>query len=366
MEYTSEESKEESSRAALVRSEEWNIGCFPVYAHNGEVLPEIPDYFRAGHSLDFIPYDTTATTTSAPGALYLFGGYSGSQELYILHNAHKLGTPHQEHSDVRWQKASVNGVKGRGGHISFLHNSQLYIHGGYTPESAMLGDIFAITPTEDDSVFEGTPLQYKGLAQNVERRWHCGVFVDERLIVHGGWNDGGPLSDMLMLPWDSMKWSSVELSGEAPSPRRWHSLTALNNNPRQQLLYGGYNGVRTHLFSDFYLMNLESQQWVRLDTSGTLPEGRARHSLLPLPDGKTMLLMGGLANHKSIERDLFILHTDDMKWSQVDKKTAGPLFPALRCAHKAVFVREHGIVVAGGYVQDFVEHFVYLDVRMLH
>lgn len=47
--------------------------------------------------------------------------------------------------------------------------------------------------------FETKPIPYKEMFLNTERRWACGINIENKLFVHGGWNSRGPLDDMLML-----------------------------------------------------------------------------------------------------------------------------------------------------------------------
>lgn len=42
-------------------------------------------------------------------------------------------------------------------------------------------------------------LKYNKVTTNVERRWHQSFVSDNKFFVHGGWNDGGPLDDLLYL-----------------------------------------------------------------------------------------------------------------------------------------------------------------------
>jgi hypothetical protein len=42
-------------------------------------------------------------------------------------------------------------------------------------------------------------VEYKSDLPNLERRWHCNFLIGDRYFVHGGWNDGGGLSDLIYL-----------------------------------------------------------------------------------------------------------------------------------------------------------------------
>jgi len=68
--------------------------CQALFA-NGEALPEDPEYWRAGHTLDYCP---------TSNRLLLFGGYEGPNELWTLNNASAmLGTTADEPEPI-WVK----------------------------------------------------------------------------------------------------------------------------------------------------------------------------------------------------------------------------------------------------------------------
>jgi hypothetical protein len=103
-------------------------------------------------------------------------------------------------------------IKGRAGHISFIRDGKFNIYGGYNDDGLLLD--FAQVDYSKCSLcdnkakalimlfsetFETKPIPYKEMFLNTERRWACGINIDNKLFVHGGWNSRGPLDDMLML-----------------------------------------------------------------------------------------------------------------------------------------------------------------------
>lgn len=60
-------------------------------------LPTAKDYFRAGHSADF-----------DGKSLYIFGGYNGPNELYVLRNADTLSQieTSEKEDQLSWEKGS--------------------------------------------------------------------------------------------------------------------------------------------------------------------------------------------------------------------------------------------------------------------
>jgi len=163
---------------------------------------------------------------------------------------------------------------------------------------------------------------------------------------------------LLCFLFDDMKWCKLEMSGISPSPRRWHTLTQIPNYKNKYLVFGGYDGNKSNLLKDLHELDLERQYWMEPSQKGLKPFGRARHSMIPMGD-KQMLIFGGKGENS---REIFVLHLDDMSWNRLER--VGEVYPAIRIAHRAVKISEHGIVIGGGYCGNYVEPFYYMDMRM--
>ena len=62
-----------------------------------------------------------------------------------------MSTHHESAFDSRWAEIKIEGknIPTRSNHISVIHNSKLYIHGGYDADKGVLGDFYAIDLTEN-------------------------------------------------------------------------------------------------------------------------------------------------------------------------------------------------------------------------
>jgi len=222
--------------------------CAPIYFEGS--FPTELDYFKAGHSMDFDP-----TTNS----LLVFGGYKGPQHLHLVKEANDLGS-----KSLKWQTVNIGG-KCRAAHLSFMMDSKLYLHAGYDANtSQVFSDLVEIDIKSGQ--IESKLMKYKSVIQNVERRWHCGFVKNRKLFIHGGWNAGGSVCNTLCLDLATMVWNQVELSGTAPSPRRWHTLTQISDN--QYLIFGGYNGDHKKPLGDLHIMDLGADKWIELESKG--------------------------------------------------------------------------------------------------
>jgi len=211
--------------------------------------------------------------------------------------------------------------------------------------------LFSLFP-QIQAAYPTQQIQYKKVVPNVERRWHCSFLSGNRFFIQGGWNDSGPLNDMLMFDFDTMQWSQVPTKNN-PSPRRWHTLTSMADNHRY-VCYGGYDGPH-HPLKDLLLFNAETQLWSQPATRGSPPPALCRHTLTPLSsDPKQMFLLGGYCTEGYINKDVYILHTDDMSWQKV--QNTGCYFPIQRAGHR-IACTPHGSFLSGGFGAEYVSPF---------
>lgn len=357
-----EEEKEEARREIVATEVE--VSCHPIYGDGDG--PELTGFFSSGHSCDYI--DASA---SHGARLFVFGGHVGryagrddgavrTNQLLVLHNAHTLGADEASTSPT-WEKVSLGKVKGRAGHASFVRNGKLYIHGGYDTGHRVLSDLIEIDPSSSSYEYRSVP--YESVVQNVERRWHCSYHINNKLILHGGWNSFGALNSLVSLDLDTMKWDTLAWEN-GPSPRRWHTLSPMPGHPERLFSYGGYDAPK-HPLNDSFILDLGAQQWVEPVMRGDIPGPLCRHTLTTLPGQslKQMILIGGSKNDGGTNKEIRILHTDDMRWELV--KDAGHLFPVIRRGHLATPVGDRGIVISGGFAAEYITPFYWLDARML-
>lgn len=175
---------------------------FPIYIYGQEVIPK-SHWFRAGMSI------TKGSNKSGGEDLFIFGGYDGPNDLYILRNAQDL----PEGTNSYWEKGSSNYTffflnyffkkvdikcQGRAAHISFYRDNKLYIQGGYDNNDRVFYDMFEIDLNSE--TFATKNISFASVHIDIQRRWHCFYFNSDadKLFIHAGWNRSGPLNDLSM------------------------------------------------------------------------------------------------------------------------------------------------------------------------
>lgn len=310
-----------------------------------EGLSQDPEALRAGFSFD--NFDDT---------LYIYGGYCLGQQLFVLKNAQGISTE----SNHSWKQVSLTKCIARAAHTTFNFGRKMYVHGGYGSHKGA-AEYSALSSCEeiDLDTFETRQVQYSSVVANVERRWHCSFTIGTKVFLHGGWNNGGPLNDLISLNVEDFKWETL-LPENPPSARRWHTLTPTENN--KFLLFGGYDGNHAKLLSDTHVLDINKLKWTSNSCKGEKPSARRSHTMTPL-SSKSLLLLGGHAEFNGTCHDAYLLHTDDMSWQKV--KNLGDLYYITRSSHKTVKVGDFGLVIVGGYTPSYIDPVYYLDTRML-
>jgi hypothetical protein len=150
----------------------------------------------------------------------------------------------------------------------------------------------------------------------------------KRALLFGGRTSAtgvGPYSlfnDVWAFDFDANAWSQVTTSGAAPSARA-NAAAVVDAGKHQLIVFGGNTSTSGLTFtpeSDTYAMDLASGAWRAIATSGTKPPAREFHAMAIDPDGRVAYLFsGGDANafQGPFLADVWKLDLASETWSQV-------------------------------------------------
>jgi len=96
----------------------------------------------------------------------------------------------------------------------------------------------------------------------------------------------------------SFKWIKLEIKGDAPAPRYFHSSTVLGS---KIVIFGGRSSI---WWNDVWILDTDELSWTNLKaTTESLPAPRCGHSATALPEDGKIIIYGGRGEaHKSKER----------------------------------------------------------------
>ena len=134
----------------------------------------------------------------------------------------------------------------------------------------------------------------------INRGGHSCCIIRDTLILFGGETHRNRrlLSDCHALDLLTMQWSRIRPTVDAPSPRTCH--TAVSVYDRYMLIFGG-GGSLSQVFSDCYVLDMDSQRWRvaslrgEKDSDGETPAPRAGHGSSLI--GREWFIAGGGNNY---------------------------------------------------------------------
>ena len=153
---------------------------------------------------------------------------------------------------------------------------------------------------------------------------------------------------------DVPRWHQPTVGGIPPLPRRSHTLSALRSLGEQGIeqgieqgtlfLFGGLgyglgrvfasageHGATVYL-NDLHAYNVSSSMWTRIIPQGSPPSPRAGHTATLAPDGRRLVVFGGMDGSGSLS-DLHVLDCSLLVWFQL---YASGSYPTARHSHAAV------------------------------
>lgn len=168
---------------------------------------------------------------------------------------------------------------------------------------------------------------------------------------------------------EDKKWIKAHTSGDAPSPRAFHSATSIDNN---LYIFGGevwYKSINAgDTFNDLYALNSMSMRWSKIEvTSSIVPSPRCKHTATPF--NSWIIIFGGhqrKGHDEMVDPTLFIfdtgtlsflgnLHQEEKKWYQKTLLSAISGCEPLSChQHSATLLHNSKIFVFGGSKAQFL------------
>lgn len=245
-----------------------------IDAFSGKHKLEAPSK-REGHSLTKL-YDYNFA--------FLFGGcyldVTCYDDLYLL----------DLHSK-EWSIPEIAGTppRPRGGHSAVSTSHGLVIFGGDD-----LDEFFNDLSILDWKKQQWVVVQISARVSPSPRRSHGSAAIGNQIFIFGGYTKNGYTSDLWVFDVIWHSWNKVISSGEIPSPRSGHSLTAIGDH--HLLLFGGMSD--SQVFGDLYLLDIRFFSWVKLRTTGVQPPPIQGHAVDVLKD--SMFLVGGCNAYEGI------------------------------------------------------------------
>lgn len=196
----------------------------------------------------------------------------------------------------------------------------------------------------------------------VSRTNHASAAVGKKMYIFGGNNNNEAgqyqvLDDFSILDSETMTWSKPETTGDRPTARSGHTLTAIG---KKLYLFGGgvwnENEGWVHKYNDVYVFDTETMHWTK-----PVCTGNVESSTFPISFsvGRYLFIFGGGSkpNH-CVTNDLYVLDTASYHWNS---PTCELNRPQPRDMGTACVVGR-SVYLLGGYAGGAVDYFDTLNI----
>jgi N-acetylneuraminic acid mutarotase len=128
---------------------------------------------------------------------------------------------------------------------------------------------------------------------------HIMVLHQSDIYVFGGYDGHVRYNNLHKYSIQDRNWSLIQPNGQLPSRRFGHS-GATYTNQGKLILFGGWDGRDT--LNDLHSYDFEEQEWTQLRATGAKPSHRYRHTAVIYQD--SMFIFGGVDKEHSRFNDL--------------------------------------------------------------
>eukprot|EP00741_Cyanophora_paradoxa_P014918 tig00020830_g14392.t1 len=176
-------------------------------------------------------------------------------------------------------------------------------------------------------------------------RSHSATTVGSSIFLFGGWDGQGKMYGQLFIfNTDTMTWREPMTTGSPPEPRYAHSATLVG---KKLYIIGGTDDPEIeeglNVFSEIHVLDTETMAWSRVASTGEAPQNAIWHTV-NVVGTKLLAFGGGPYGSKKKSIGLNILDTETMTWSV--PKTYG-VAPIKRFGHTTTLVGAR-ILMFGG------------------
>eukprot|EP01062_Namystynia_karyoxenos_P016242 TRINITY_DN15915_c0_g2_i1.p1 TRINITY_DN15915_c0_g2~~TRINITY_DN15915_c0_g2_i1.p1 ORF type:complete len:441 (+),score=133.26 TRINITY_DN15915_c0_g2_i1:121-1443(+) len=245
-----------------------------------------------------------------------------------------------------WRQVQCQGQipSGRIGHsVCNAGNGILYLWGGVNESceaercSRYLEDFYRY----DFHRKEWTQVELTGQPPT-GRAFHSAVMHRGKVIIFGGCNGRGRFNRISRIDGETGVCEEVQsISGELPATRYCH--TAVEYQGRM-LVFGGKCGGRNsnRRLADMFSFSFDSKEWSVVEPKGEAPSSRSAHTSVIY--GNKMLMFGGRDGEGRCCEDFYEFHLDTTVWRKLDCQQS----LLMRARHSAV-VHNDSLVIFGGW-----------------
>ncbi|OQS02125.1 hypothetical protein THRCLA_05483 [Thraustotheca clavata] len=274
---------------------------------------------RTGHTV--VAYGST---------LYVFGGTDRRRRQQDLFQF--------DIESCMWSQVDANGTlpPRRSGALGVVHENNMYIFGGYDGRDGnYFNDLFFF----NFETRRWNEMPNQSIVRPESRTDHIMVLHESHIYIFGGYNGSSRFNNMYRYELENKLWRKMNAQGQIPSGRFGHS-GAVHDASKRLIIFGGWDGRDT--LDDLYQYEFTTNTWSIMRTTGRSPPHRYRHTAVIY--GDSMFVFGGVDKAHSRFNDLQRLDLLTNTWSEVQ---SSGYIPSSRTFHRAVVVSNRMYLLGG-------------------
>ncbi|VEN50923.1 unnamed protein product [Callosobruchus maculatus] len=256
--------------------------------------------------------------------IYSFGGYCtgenskdyASMDVHVLNTTTFRWTPHPVSDLPYFENDDILPYK-RYGHTAVVYGDKVYIWGGRN-DRASCSTLFCF-----DTVWHCWTAPKTTGSVPPARDGHTACKWKNYMIVFGGYEEETDAfgRSIYYLNLDTMHWTYVNISGEEPSMRDFHTTVCIGD---RMYMFGGrgtlpsqwYMPPQERYCNQLWYLDLNNFVWHKVPVSGHVPPGRRSHSAFVYKE--KMYIFGGYNSlHEKHFNDMYQFDPETSVWKRL-------------------------------------------------
>ncbi|CAD8099772.1 unnamed protein product [Paramecium sonneborni] len=208
--------------------------------------------------------------------LMLFGGYVQTQSQIYCNDLYRFNI--KTNTFIKEIQQNTNPAK-RTDHSLVEYCNGIYIFGGKGENKQIFNDVWK---------FKQSWIELDHDQQITGRFGHTSVPYQNSMFIFGGWDGTSCLDEMYEYSFVTNTFYEIRrCSGQKPKARYRHEALVYNSN---MFLFGGVDHLQIR-YNDLHQYNFKKREWIKINTSGSIPSARTFHKLVNLEN--QFFLLGG-------------------------------------------------------------------------
>jgi N-acetylneuraminic acid mutarotase len=200
-----------------------------------------------------------------------------------------------------------------------MYNNKMYLYGGSQGLNSN-GQLYSLDL--NSNLWEPIRTKaYQGFDENMapECDEHTAVVYEDHMYIFGGFVNGDRTNDVYKFNFKASEWQGVATGEPKPCPRAGHSSVVVEGANPYMYIFGGKDND-DKMLNDMWRLSLSTHAWEQIKYDATTaPRGRQGHSMAVYRG--QVIVFGGLYEITRELNDFFIFNIEKNEWKRLFRTT---------------------------------------------